>query len=1343
MKSLRKSFTQINLILLFLLIQPISIKAIHMNFRKYEVNNGLSENTIQCIIQDNRGFMWFGTNDGLNRFDGNEFKIFKHEINNSQSLGNNFVISLFQDIDNRIWVGTDSRIYIFNPNTETFQPFSYKTADGISINTGVTSIQAENNDKIWIGTRSQGAFCFNKKSQVLTQYIAGNDNQTIRSNVVWRVFKDYAGNIWFGSRNGLSTYNKETAEFVTYGTRDKNSPISDPEVLSIFEDSEGIFWLGTWEGGLVKFNRTANEFTSFFTHQSETYITHIRSIFEYTKDELLIGSDDGLYLFNKNTTEYSRIDDPLDPKSLSDQNVYAIYKDREDGIWIGTYFGGINYLSPNSQVIEYYYPHPPKNSLSGKAVSQFCEDEKGNLWIATEDGGLNYFNTTTKQFKTYLPNNDKSEISYHNIHALTIFNEKLWIGTFSRGLDVMDLKTGKFKNYQFNQDDPNSLNDNCVFSLYKSEDDQLYIGTTAGLNRFNPSTDNFTRIKEVQGFVYDMTDDHQGNFWVAGYGEGVFKYNKQSKTWKNYRNIKDDKKSLPFNKISDVYLDKQKRLWFSTEGGGVSKYNYDTDDFYTINSLDGLPNNVVYGVIDDNYGNIWVSTNMGISCIDLNTKKIKTYTQEDGLQSNQFNYRSSLKTKNGKFYFGGINGFNAFYPNEIKENKYNPPVIITNFELLDTDVLQNNDTSFIELLNSTKHITLKHNEASFRISFVNLSYQAPSKNTNAYILENLNSRWIQTNSPNQASYINLKHGEYIFRVKGANNDGKWNNEGDYIKITILPPFWKTNYAYLLYFLIMAGIILLIIKNYVSISQTRQNKKLEDFRIKKEKETYISKINFFTNIAHEIRTPISLIKAPLDCIKTKKISQQELDDNIKVIDKNADRLLNLINQLLDFRKIEDNSYKLKFEPLEFNSLIADICYRFKPTASQRNISINTQIPDTTITCNADRDGITKIFSNLMTNAIKFTHSTVTISLKKSEDFVIIEVADDGQGIPLKYQERIFDPFFQVDAANNDDKKNGTGIGLAFSRQLAEKHNGNLKLIESREGKCIFQITISTNLKSEIKQEKRIPTQLKPQSNQSNLTSHAESNEKPSILIVEDNEDLSNFLEKNLKLEYTIYTAENGRIALEILENTTISIIISDVMMPEVDGIELVQKTRENEQSSHIPIILLSAKTNLDTKIEGLDFGADSYIEKPFSLDYLKAQVNSLLKNRKIILEKFANTPFVPYGSLANNKKDEEFLNKLNKEIENSLLDPEYSIENLANALSMSRSNLQRKIKGISGMTPNDYLRVYKLKKAAKLIIEGEYRINEICFLVGFNNPSYFSKCFHKQFGKLPSEFHKDA
>ncbi len=1342
MKSLGKYLNKKNAVLILILILTAPVQSINMTFRKYEVNDGLSENTIQCIIQDNRGFMWFGTNDGLNRFDGNEFKIFKHEINNNKSIGNNFVISLFQDIDNKIWVGTDNQLFIFDPNSETFEPFNYKTSEGVTINTGVTSILTENDEIIWVGTRSQGAFCFNKTTRELTQYRAGNDNQSLRSDVVWRIFKDYAGNIWFGSRNGLSTYNKETAEFVTYGSRDKKSPMSDPEVLSVFEDSEGTFWLGTWEGGLVKFNRTSNEFTSFFTSTSETYVTHIRAIFEYNKNELLIGSDDGLYLFNKKTAQYVRIDDPEDPNSLSDQNVYAIYKDREDGIWIGTYFGGINYLSQNSQVIEYYYPQPAKNSLSGKAVSQFCEDEKGNLWIATEDGGLNYFNTKTKQFKTYLPNTNKSEISYHNIHALVIFNNKLWIGTFSRGLDVMDLKTGEFTNYQFKQNDPNSLNDNCVFSIYKSKDDVLYVGTTGGLNRFNPEQNNFTRIPEVLGFVYDMTEDHQGNFWVAGYGEGVFKYNKESKSWKNYRNNKDDKNSLCFNKISDVYQDKQQRLWFSSEGGGVCKYNYDTDDFYTINSLDGLPNDVVYGVIDDNFGNIWVSTNMGISSINLNTMKIKTYTQEDGLQSNQFNYRSTLKTRNGKFYFGGINGFNAFYPNELKENKYISPVIITNFELLDTDVLLNNDTSFIEILNTTKHITLKHNQASFRISFVNLSYQAPSKNTNAYILENLNSRWVTTQTENQASYINLKHGEYIFRVKGSNNDGNWNEAGDYIRITILPPFWKTNYAYVFYLLVLTGLIVLLIKNYVRITHTRQNKKLEDFRVKKEKETYVSKINFFTNIAHEIRTPISLIKAPLDCIKAKNLDSEELEENIKVIDKNADRLLNLINQLLDFRKIEDNSYKLKFEPVTFNSLISDICYRFKPTASQRNISIITQVPDETIICNADKDGITKIVSNLMTNAIKFTNSRVTIALEKNEDFVIINIEDDGPGIPLKYQERIFDPFFQVDSANNDDKKNGTGIGLAFSRQLAEKHSGNLNLIESREGKCSFQITISTRLEPDTSEIKDKPSTLKPKKEKINVPAYNDVNEKPSILIVEDNDDLSNFLEKNLKLEYTVYTAENGKKALEILEETSVSIIISDVMMPEVDGIELVQKARENEQSSHIPIILLSAKTNLDTKIEGLDFGADSYIEKPFSLDYLKAQVNSLLKNRQILLDKFANTPFIPYGSLANNKKDEEFLAKLNEEIENSLLDPEYSIENMASAMSMSRSNLQRKIKGISGMTPNDYLRVFKLKKAAKLIVEGEYRINEICFLVGFNNPSYFSKCFQKQFGKLPSEFQNE-
>ncbi|PRY97329.1 two component regulator with propeller domain [Marinilabilia salmonicolor] len=1332
------------LFILSLLVFKPTASGNNFKFVNYQVNNGLSENTVQCIIQDDRGFLWFGTKDGLNRFDGSEFKIYKHEPGNTQSLGNNFIRSLFQDTDGRIWVGTDNQLYILNPITEVFEPFTLQTRDGQFINSAVTSIVSENKNKIWIGTMTQGAFCYNKTTGLLTQYTQGKSPQSIGSNLVWNIYRDNAGTIWIGTRSGLSAFNKETSTFVTYGSREEKSPFEDPEILSIFEDSDGELWLGTWSGGLVRFNRTTNEFTTWFNSNATKYITHIRAIFEYQKDELLVGSDDGLYLFNKKTLRFTRVDDPADPYSLSDQNVYSIYKDREEGIWVGTYFGGVGYISTNSKIIEHYYPKSHKNTLSGKAVSQFCEDEKGNLWIATEDGGLNYFNTKTRQFTSYLPKTDQNSISYHNIHALIIDGNNLWIGTFSRGLDVMNLETGTFKNYQYQENDSNTINDNCIFSLYKSKAGEIYIGTPFGLSRYNKSLDNFTRIPEINGFVYDMTEDHLGNFWIACYGEGVFKRKANSEKWINYLHDHKDSTSLCFNKISAVYQDEQHRLWFSSEGGGICKYNYETDNFRTIDQSSGLPNNVAYGVVDDIQGNIWVSTNKGISRINPTLGEVKNYTQEDGLQSNQFNYKSVFKASDGKFYFGGINGFNTFYPGQLKENQYIPPVWITEFSLLDTNNATASDSSLIPGPSKNK-ITLKHNQASFRINFVNLSFQARSKNQNAYILENLNQRWITTSRQNQATYINLPPGNYAFKVKGANNDGRWNQTGDSLSIEILPPLWKTNYAYAGYLFLSFGFIFLLVKNYLRITHAKQEKKIEEFKLRKEKETYLSKINFFTNIAHEIRTPISLIKAPLECIKTPGISPQETEENIQVIDKNADRLLNLVNQLLDFRKIEEDSYNPAFEPVTFNSLIPELCYRFKPAAMQKKIVITPVIPKEPFICNADREALTKIISNLMTNALKYARQKIEISLRQVDGCFEISVSDDGPGIDDKYRERIFDPFFQIEGTNKDDKKYGTGIGLAFSRQLAEKHNGRLFLDNSNLSGARFILRISTHLQrtSLEKEENKIltPPTIQPETTAPEITKR-DHGSKQTLLIVEDNEDLCNFLERNLKVEYMVKTASNGKEAINFLERNSVDIIISDIVMPEVDGMELVRKTRENEQFSHIPIILLSARNNVESKIEGLDVGADSYIEKPFSFEYLKAQVNSLLRNRERLLEKFANSPFIPYGSIANNKKDEEFLNRLNKEIENNMTNPDYTIEQLTNTLSMSRSNLQRKIKGISGMTPNDYIRVFKLKKAARLIIEGKYRINEICYLAGFNNPSYFSKCFQKQFGKLPSEFMKE-
>lgn len=1313
-----------------------------LSFRKYQVDQGLSENTVQAIIQDNLGFMWFGTKDGLNRFDGYQYRIYKNNPYDNKSIGNNFIRALYQDRNGIIWVGTDSRVFLLDPSTETFQPFLKSTANGVSVSSAVTSICYDGDGKIWIGTMTQGAFVYNVVDESLIQFSQTGSDNSLNSDLVWRIFKDYSGTIWVGTRGGLSRYNRETGNFFTYQANGKSGDLIDSEILAIYEDSDGELWLGTWSGGLSKFNKSTNSFKTWFHPSHTTYITHIRAIFEYEKNQLLIGSDDGLYLFNKVTQVYHRVDDPRVPNSLSDQNVYSIFKDREGGLWIGTYFGGVNYVSPIGNFIEHYYPNHSPNSMSGKAVSQFCEDEKGNLWVATEDGGLNYFNVKSRQFKVYLPLDGKQGLSYHNIHSLVLDNDKLWIGTFSRGIDVLDLKTNTFKNYQHNINDDTTIDDNCVFSIYKNSNGEIFIGTPYGLSRYIQSSDSFMRIPEIKTFVYDIQEDHLGNLWVASYGNGLFRYNASSGKWQNYRHNPENPNSISFNKITDIYLDDKQRLWFATEGRGIFKYNFESDDFYSISEDQGLPNNVAYGILDDKFGNIWVSTNKGISRINPSNLDIKTYTREDGLQSNQFNYRSSYKASDGTFYFGGINGFNVFHPDNLKDNSYLPPVLITNIEFFDEENALKYDESLSVKFLKNKQIRLKHHQASFRISFVSLSFLAQEKNQYSYILENQNSKWIPAGNQRSVSYINLPPGKYTFRVKGSNNDGVWNDAGDYLEIIILPPLWKSLYAYILYFFIGLFLVYYSIRLYSVMAKKKQQLRLDAFQKQKEKEMYDSKISFFTNIAHEIRTPVSLIKAPLECIMNSDEKNTDTIENLQVIERNTDRLLDLVNQLLDFRKIEDNIYRMNFVPTNINKLINDIFYRFKPAADLRKIALKSDMPEHEIYALIDKEAVTKIISNLLTNALKYAASNVIVTLQKNlaADFLEISVIDDGPGIEEKYREKVFEPFYQIEGEDNFGKKAGTGIGLALARQLAERHKGSIN-IENSDclSGALFVLRIPLNhsdSENNENKEEAVTSDYERHGNEGGLPIN-----KTNLLIVEDNLELRNFLERNLKQEYHILTAENGSEALDILNDHVVEIIISDIVMPVMGGLELVKSIKQDEQHSHIPIVLLSARTNVETKIEGMECGADSYIEKPFSIEFLKAQLNSLLKNRLRIQEKFAKSPFVPFGSIANSKKDEDFINKLNDEIEKNLADADYSIEKLSLALSVSRSNLQRKIKGLSGMTPNDYIRVFRLKKSAQLLMNGEYRINEICYLVGFNSPSYFSKCFLKQFGALPKDFIK--
>ena len=1323
-----------------LLIVQLQSTGNNFIFRKYQVNNGLSENTVQVILQDKQGFMWFGTKDGLNRFDGKEYRIFRNNPRTQGSIGNNFIRSIYEDTNGKLWIGTDNKIYIYNPTTENFSPFDIKTGDGITINSAVTVICAENENIIWIGTMSQGAFCYTKNSGKLEQFTENDELNSLESNLVWRIYKDLSETIWIGTRGGLSRFNRETRNFQKYKPSENYNNAGDNEILSIHEDADGDLWLGSWSGGLFKMDKQSQTFTKYFDNKNTPYITKIRTISEYEKNKLLIGSDDGLYLMEKQTGAIQRVDDPEDPNSLSDQNVYSIYKDREGGIWIGTYFGGVNYISANRNAFEHYYPGYSELYLSGKAVSQFCEDEKGNLWIATEDGGLNYFDVQKKHFRNIKPQKTGNGLSYHNLHSLLLDGDNLWIGTFSSGIDVMNIKTNSFRNYRFSSTNINTIDDNCVFSLYKKKNSEIFVGTPFGLSKYNRLKNNFERIAEVRGFVYDMQEDSHGFFWVTTYGEGVFQYNPSSGQWKNYVHDEKSINSLNFNKVIDVFVDDKQRLWFATEGCGICKYNYETDDFSTIDESKGLPNNVAYGILDDKYGDIWVSTNMGITRINPETLEMKTYTKEDGLQSNQFNYKSSYKARNGVFYFGGINGFNAFNPDNLKENNYVPPVVVSTFELLDGDNPIEPDSLLKTAINRDKKITLKYNQASFKIGFISMSYQAVEKNRYSCIMEGLEDKWRSIGNQNSLIFSNLKPGEYTFRVKGSNNDGIWNQTGDYLQIEILPPFWRSYAAFLVYgFLFLLGLFL-IIRTFVRNSQKRHKLKIEEIKIEKEKELYDSKISFFTNIAHEIRTPVSLIKAPLENIVNSQHCSAEAKENLSVIERNTEKLLVLVNQLLDFRKIEENQYRLSFLQTNVNDFLNDIYMSFKATVNWNKISLKLFLPNVPIVASIDRDALSKVVSNLLSNALKFATQKIEIHLSenKKERMLEIRVTDDGPGILAEFKEKVFEPFFQISNRETLSKNNGTGIGLSLARQLVERHSGKIFIAENKGDNCSFLVQIPIDLPVS-----PVETVIDEGLNTAVKSIHQSHHhpDKMYLLVVEDNEELQDFIEKNLNKEFNVFVANNGEEALKILEESIVDLIVSDIVMPGIDGLELTRLIKQDEQYSHIPVILLSAKTNIGTKIEGLEYGADIYIEKPFSLIYLKAQINSLIDNRLRILEKFSKSPFIPYGTIANNKSDEEFLHKINSEIEKNILDVGFSIEKLANNLSMSRSSLQRKIKGISGLAPNDYIRVYRLKKAANLLIKEDYRINEICYVVGFNSGSYFAKCFQKQFGVLPKDFVK--
>ena len=1260
-------------------------------YRKYDVRSGISDNSVKNILQDRNGYIWLATKDGLNRFNSKEFEAF---CSSSSGHGLNIERICAHASRNAVWIGSTEGLFLFDAVRDS----AYAVAPGGQHIQNCNYLCYDKDSCLWIGSNN-GLYRFNESQGEVRPYQTCADPERTQIRAVKSVFVDEAGNIYAGTERGLIRYIPEIDGFdEPCRIRTGICQNGDNTVTAMLQYSRHQILVGSQNGLVGMFDTKSNifnELTPISLNGEVISLSRIHSIFKKSSTEILFATDSGLIVFNPVTGLWARSKGPLGSES-----VYAFCEDREKGFWIGTYFYGASYQSAIQSKISWF--------LSGYAVSEFREDPSGNLWIATENGGLHYFNTATSTLE------GKKVRTHDNIHSLLQDGEYLWVGTFSKGLDRIDTRTGKITNFSNIPSDSTSLSNDYVYSILRASDGRIYVGTMAGLNILDERSGHFTRVKELDDmFIGDLAEDRQGNIWIPTRDFGIFMYSSKGKKWTCFK-PGDGRTDMPADmKYTRVYVGESGAVWFCGERKGITKYDSKTGGFTNYGSAEGLPDSIYYGVLEDGSGNLWLSSNIGIICYNPTSHYISTYSAEDGLQSSQFNYRSSLRTRDGTMYFGGVNGFNAFNPFDLPKNTVRPGTVIHSIDIY--DIAQGSKTMTKRKIHPDGLVRLPYKTASFDINVDCLSFSSPGHNSFSWQMKGLNNSWINTNSP-KVSFARLSPGKYTFIARAKNNNGYWSEEAAALTIVITPPAYLTIWAKIIYLLAAMAII-------YGVGMFIHRRQLE----RRQKEMNEEKMNFFTQVAHEIKTPLSLVKSPMEDILERKQWDEDTDSDLRIMKKNIDRLLELVYQLLDFRKIDSGAITLSSENLDLKAIVSDIVDRFRKNGAAR---IEFHAPERPLVGRLSTDAVSKIISNLLENSIKYASSSIRVNLDEFKDedkeMFRIEVWNDGPGIKPEDKKRIFEPFFQGAKGKNGTK--GFGIGLSLVKQLVDKFGGKVYVSDSESG-CGMVVEIPA-----------------VRAGEDSADIEADSNDVTSaqttVLIVEDSGDVRDYLVRSLCQSFCVLQAGNGLEALDLLAQNSCDVIITDIMMPEMDGYELLQKIREDAMLCHIPVIMLSALDSTDSKIKAMRHGADAFIEKPFSINFIKATVNGLIENRKALYLHFASDPDAATIESEDMKNDDfQWITTLNGIIKDNLTNEDFSIDQLAKEMAVSRSSLQRKLKGLLGTTPNDYIKLIRLKTAAQMLQSGSYRIGEVCYMVGFSNLSYFTRCFTSQFGIRPKDYIK--
>jgi signal transduction histidine kinase/ligand-binding sensor domain-containing protein/DNA-binding response OmpR family regulator len=1338
-----------------------------LQFEHLTTKDGLSDNHVWAIHQDRYGFMWFGTEGGLNRYDGQTVKVYGSNLDDSASLdiswvkdicedaqGNLWVAAvglhkynrekdnfqrygltprrvviqrlLYDESENALWVGTTNGLYRFDLTSRTFEPIDLGTD---SRDFQVRSIVDDHTGNLLLATNARSVlFIFNKRTRkttrLLRQFGGGRS-----------VLPDDNGIIWIGTSNGLVKYDAVRDVAALLGEREKGLPNLAYAVQTMAYDSVGRFWIGTRGHGLNLFEREHNRFVPI---------------------------------------QFS----PYGPLT-NELSILSLYVDRSGNVWVGTN-NGVEKLSRWTKPFRHYvHNNLTTNSVVQGEVRCIAEDAVDNLWVVTQNGALSRLDQTRSHFRDY------TELFEREGRVRIVYETRdrtFWAGGMN-GLFTWDPVTRNIKRHRLVKDGRPADN---VLALHEDSHGSLWIGTFAGVCRYDRAAGQYRWYEGLR--VWKIHEDRTGSIWISASDSSGYVFCEYDRTRDRFIRRLQDVSPRIGRRVNCLHRDSDDRLWLGM-GKGLAVFHPEGDSATLVFDKD-RGGHTVFGILEDDSRNLWMSTSVGLATYNPQTNTIRSYPFPGlSLEALQTGFH---RTKIGEFVFGLGNGFVIFHPDSIHDNPTIPPIVITDFKLFDEAVSIGADSPLKKNILTTDHIDLTYDQNTLTFEFAALDFTSPSENQYAYKLEGFDNDWVDAGTRNSAHYTNVPPGEYVFMVKGSNNDGVWNEQGASLAIIITPPWWKTTWAFIGYGIFILSSLYAIRRYEMNRLALRNQVKLDEVRLKEREEADRVKSRFFANISHEFRTPLTLIKGPIEGMLADEREEKKLQQ-LGMMRRNADRLLRLINQLLDLSKLEAGAMSIRASRGNIVSFVKGIASSFESSAGMRGIKVTTESDAEEIEAYFDRDKLEKILTNLLSNALKFTPDggsvTVRCHSERSEEsaiqkrdssvaacppslsnwgrralpqndrysrgFVSITISDTGIGIPADELPRVFDRFYQVDQSQTREYE-GSGIGLALTKELVELHHGTIS-VRSEVGKGT-EFTVSLPLRREhLKDDEVITTeeteqQVIPTSpvgaiRESPLREETEEvvadKSLPIILIIEDNADVRAYMREYLVKSYQVLEAHDGAEGIEKARETIPDLIISDVMMPKKDGYEVCKTLKLDEKTSHIPIILLTARAGTENKIEGLETGADDYLTKPFDAKELLVRVKNLIQTRKKLRERFSVGRVLKPGEITVTSIDDAFLKKAGATIEKHISQEEFGVEEFAQEMNMSRSQLLRKLTALTGLSVRDFIRYIRLHRAWELLKKNAGTVAEIAYEVGFSSPAYFTKCFHEQFGIVPSELQKQG